>query len=157
MVETAAQAAQAGESLSNVLGIVRDLMPRTHVFAALDTLEFLKRSGRMNRYVAGLGEFLKLKPLLRMHQGIASGDKVRTRERAHERILTWLGDLTPLERVACVHTHVPEVAATLLDRARHLLPGDEDVLSVEVTPVLGAHLGPGTVGFACITAEGTQA
>jgi len=150
LVETAAKAAQAGESLGAILDQVKEQMARTYVFAALDTLEFLKRSGRMNRYVAGIGELIQLKPLLRMHAGDPAADKVRTRERALTKISNWLEDVAPLERLACVHTHVPERAAVLLERVRPLLPSG-DVPSVDVTPVLGAHLGPGAVGFACVS------
>jgi len=151
LVEAAAQAARAGRTMVEIMDQLREQMTRTYVFAALDTLEFLKRSGRMNKYVAGLGELLQLKPLLRMHLGEPIADKVRTTSRAIQRVATWLGEISPVEKVTMVHTHVPERAEAVLEVVRGLLPGGP-VASRDVTPVLGAHLGPGAVGFACVSA-----
>ena len=125
---------------------------RTHVFAGLDTLEFLRRSGRINRVMAGLGSVLQIKPLLKMYDGNPTSERVRTRRRATERLMGLLSDLVPLERVALVHTHAPDRAENLRQRVRHLLPEGE-IPSVDITPVIGAHIGPGAVGFACVAAR----
>jgi fatty acid-binding protein DegV len=79
-------------------------------------------------------------------------ERVRTRERASERLLELLYDLGPLERVAIVHTHALDYAAELRERAAHILPPG-DILAVDITPVIGSHIGPGAVGFACVTKE----
>jgi DegV family protein with EDD domain len=147
----AAKAAVLGKSMDEILAVLDDLASRSHVFAALDTLEFLRRSGRMNWAMATLGSWLQVKPLLRMHDGNPTADRVRTAEAAMKRLVQWLTELVPLERVALVHSHAAERAQELLGRVRNLLPHG-DVMSVEITPVLGAHLGPGAVGFACVTA-----
>jgi DegV family protein with EDD domain len=125
---------------------------RTHVFAVLDTLEYLRRSGRMNRVMATLGSWLHIKPLLKMNDGTATAEKIRTATAAIERLLALLEERLPLERVALVHTHAVEKAQELRRQARHLLPGG-DLLSVDITPVFGTHLGPGAVGFVCVTAS----
>ena len=65
-----------------MLARIEERIQRTHVFAALDTLEYLRRSGRMNGVVAGLGSLLQIKPILHMHRGKAIAERVRTRTRA---------------------------------------------------------------------------
>jgi DegV family protein with EDD domain len=138
--------------MDEIVELLRHQGARTHVFAALDTLEFLRRSGRMNRVLAAVGGWLKMKPLLKMHQGNPTAERVRTTRSATDRLIALLGDCLPLERVALVHTHALDRAEVLRSRAQHLLPAD-GLLSLDITPVLGAHLGPGAVGFACVTAS----
>ena len=153
LVLAAAKAAAAGRSASEIISLLKDQGLRTHVFAALDTLEYLRRSGRLNRAMAAVGSWLRMKPLLRMHDGNPTAEKVRTTEAAIKRLVELLGELVPLERVAVVHTHASDKARTLIERVRHLLP-EGDVLSADITPVFGVHLGPGAVGFACVAARG---
>jgi DegV family protein with EDD domain len=152
LVLTAARAAAEGRSMEEILALLEEQISRTYVFAALDTLEFLKRSGRMNWAVAGLGTLLRIKPLLHMYDGNPTSIKVRTREAALRRVIQLLKDLVPLERVALVHTHAPKEAERLRQRVEALLPPG-DLWSMDITPVIGAHIGPGAVGFACITAQ----
>jgi DegV family protein with EDD domain len=151
-VETAASAAAEGLSMPDILALLDEQIARTHVFAALDTLEYLQRSGRMNAAVAGLGKLLRVKPLLRMHAGNPTAERVRTQERATRRVIQILEEISPLERVALVHTNAPERAQELRLKAEHLLP-DGDLTSADITPVIGANIGPGAVGFACISAN----
>jgi len=152
LVLTAAKAAAMGCSMDEIIALLEEQGSRTHVFAALDTLEFLRRSGRMSRVMAGLGSVLRIKPLLKMYNGEPTAERVRTRDRATKRLISLLSDLAPLEQVALVHTHAPDRAEELRQRVEHLLPEGE-VPSVDITPVIGAHIGPGAVGFACVTAR----
>jgi DegV family protein with EDD domain len=151
LVETAAKLAEAGHSVADILSALTDQIRRTRVFAALDTLEFLKRSGRMNRFLAGIGSLLQLKPILTMREGQPGSEKVRTRERALQRVIEMLREAGALERVAIVHTHAPDGIAELRARAAALLP-EGDILTMDITPVIGAHIGPGAAGFAVISA-----
>lgn len=150
MVERAAELAASGAKMADIKAQLAELGRRIHVFAAIDTLEYLRRSGRMNGVIAGIGSLLQLKPLLKMHQGVAASERVRTLTSAYQRLLALLQDAAPFERVALVHTHSPVRAAEVQQMAAHLLP--DNVLSVDITPVLGAHLGPNAVGFACVSA-----
>jgi DegV family protein with EDD domain len=152
MVEKAAAAAAKGESMGEILERLEELGSRTHVFAVIDTLTYLRRSGRMNGVVAGIGSLLRIKPLLKMHQGEATSERVRTMGAAQKRLIDLLTEIGPVEKAALVHTHSEERAETILRQAAHLLP-DEDIASVDITPVLGAHLGPKAVGFACVSAR----
>lgn len=152
LVEKAAELAQMGLKLSEVIDALNSQIKRTHVFAALDTLEFLKRSGRMNRWVSNIGSLLQIKPILTMHDGLPGNEKVRTREKAMKRVVEMLESIRKIEKVALVHTHAPERIAELKVMAAHLLPKN-DLMLQDITPVIGAHIGPGAAGFAVIAAE----
>ena len=127
-------------------------MPRTFVFAALDTLEYLRRSGRMHVAVARFGEILRLKPLLHMNQGKPVAHRVRTTRRAMERLFSWLDSYSPISQLAIVHAGVEARAESLREQVRKYLPNAEISIQ-QITPVLGSHLGVGALGFALITQE----
>lgn len=152
LVERAAQVAAEGKTMAEILEILEDQIARTHVFAALDTLEFLRRSGRMNGAVAGIGSLLQIKPLLKMYEGDPTSERVRTSNGASRRLLELLDEKKPFERIALVHTHADEKARALLKKVKAKLPEGE-VPSVDITPVIGAHIGPGAVGFTVISAK----
>lgn len=151
MVEEAAKMAANGKTVEEILHVLNQQVKRTHVFAALDTLEFLKRSGRMNRYITGLGTFLQLKPILTMFDGKPGTERVRTRARATKRVVEMLAGLGKTERVAFLHTNAAERVAELKELAAPFLPAG-DVPVADITPVIGAHIGPGAYGFAVVTA-----
>lgn len=150
LVETAAKLAQAGATVSNILVALNEQIKRTHVFAALDTLQFLRRSGRMNAVVSAIGELLQIKPFLKMYDGKASAEKVRTRSHAMKRLVELLREFGPYEKVALLHSVATDRAKTLLDEVRDLLPEGE-IWFEQINPVLGAHIGPGVIGFACVS------
>jgi DegV family protein with EDD domain len=152
LVLTAAEMAVAGKTVPEIMTALRSQIERTHVFAALDTLEFLKRSGRMNKYVADFASLLQIKPILSMYNGTAVTEKVRTRDRAVKRVLEMLDSFGQLEKIAIVHTHATmdhlsefkKIAASHLPRV--------DIMIEDITPVIGAHIGPGAIGFAIVRA-----
>lgn len=152
LVEKAAELASKGLRLKEILEALNSQIKRSHVFAALDTLEFLKRSGRMNRWVSNIGSLLQIKPILTMHDGLPGNEKVRTRDKALKRVVEMLEAVGRIERVALVHTNAPERIAELRKMAAHLLPSG-DILTEDITPVIGAHIGPGASGFAVVAAE----
>jgi DegV family protein with EDD domain len=125
-------------------------MYRTFVTARLDTLEYLRRSGRMNAFVAGLGSLLQLKPILTMKDGLPGSERVRTIKRAEARLVEMLEKRQPIERFALLHTNAPENAEAFRTQATHLIPFHE-IYSMDITPVIGAHIGPGAVGYAVIS------
>lgn len=150
IVEEAARAAREGCSLAEIVARVNALIPRVRVFAALDTMEFLKRSGRVSSIVAGLGGLLQVKPILKMHDGKPDSDRVRTRSRAIGQLVNLLSQCSPLERVAMVHTHAFAPAEEVRQLIEPMLPA-KDIWSLDITPVIGTHIGPGAVGFACVS------
>jgi DegV family protein with EDD domain len=152
-VLAAARAAAEGCTMDEIVALLEDQAARTYCFAALDTVEFLRRSGRLTRFQSSLASVLRIKPLLKMNSGEFDMERVRTRKAALARVIELLGELGPLEELALVHTHAPEGAAALGREARYLVPGGEISLSAEVTPVIGTHIGPGAVGFVAIKAR----
>ena len=152
-VVAAAKAAAEGRSVAEIVALLENQASRTYCFAALDTVEFLRRSGRLTRFQWGLASVLQIKPLLKMNDGEFDMERVRTRKAALARVLELLEGLGPLENLALVHTHAPEEAEALGRRASHLFPEGVSSLSAEVTPVIGAHIGPGVVGFIAIQAR----
>jgi DegV family protein with EDD domain len=151
-VEKAAQAANAGRSISDILAQLEAQIARTHVLAALDTLEYVRRGGRMNGAITALGNLLQIKPILKMYQGEPTAERVRTRTHAVKRLKELLAECAPFERVALVHTGAEVQARALLEELRGGLPGGE-VWIQEINPVLGVHIGPGVIGFACISSQ----
>jgi DegV family protein with EDD domain len=150
LVKTAAEMAQAGKTLKEILTALEDQIKRTHVWAALDTLKFLRRSGRMNAAISTIGEIIQLKPILTMYDGISKAERVRTKKKAIEMLVKKLREYSPFEQIAFLHSEALEQAQALRDQVRDLLP-DKEIIFEVVTPVLGAHIGPGVVGFACIS------
>jgi len=153
LVEKAAELAQAGTSVDEIISMLKNTMPRTYVFAALKTLEYLHRSGRMNYAIAKFGEFLQIKPLLHMNMGNATAHRTRTQNRSMAHLFTWLSENAPYEKLAVLHAGVEQEAQSLLQQARSFFPENADIPIVQITPVLGAHLGVGALGFACISKE----
>ena len=149
---TAARAAAEGLTREDILLRLESQILRTRLAAALNTMEFLRRSGRVNNLVAGLGSILQIKPLLKMYNGEPGSERVRTRGKAIRRLVELLEDAAPVEQVALLHTNAAGEAEALRQAIAHLLPGG-DILSVNVTPVIGAHIGPGAVGFVSISTK----
>jgi len=149
-VLAAAQAAAAGRSIQEIIAMLEEQITRTHTFAALDTLEFLRRSGRMNFALAFLGSLLHIKPFLKMYNGNPTAERIRTRGKAMKRLIELVQEAAPLEKVALLHSRAVDRATDLKKQVQHLLPAGEIILG-EINPVLGAHLGPGVVGFSVIS------
>jgi DegV family protein with EDD domain len=150
IVKLAAEIAIKGGTVDKIKAAINHLIPRTHVFAALDTLEYLRRSGRMNGAVAGIGSLLQVKPILKMNNGEPTSERVRTQERAIARVVELLKNLLPIEQIALVHTHAEHKARKLLEASKQYL-SQKDIPTIDITPVIGVHLGPGAVGFACVS------
>lgn len=149
-VETAARMAREGKSMPEIISALDDLAARTFVTARLNTLEFLRRSGRMNSFMAGLGSLLQVKPLLTMKNGHPGSERVRTVARANARLVELLKSYQPIERFALLHTHAAEEAEAFRAQVASLLP-DGVFPSMDITPIIGAHIGPGAVGFAIVS------
>ena len=152
IVEKAAQMAELGHKAEEIIESLHELMERTYVFASLKTLEYLRRGGRMHFALARLGEILQIKPLLHMNQGKPTAHRARTQSRATERLMDWLKEYAPYEKLAVVHAGVQAEAEAMRERVKDFLP-DGDIPIVQITPVLGSHLGIGALGFACVSLQ----
>lgn len=156
LVLAAAKAALEGLKITEIKRKILELTKRTYTVAAIDTLEYLKRGGRMSIAVAQLGTLLKIKPILKMNRGDPTAERVRTSRRAMERLVELLQMLSPLQELHYVHTNSPAQLKDFKEKTTKLIPENSNPLTVSVTPVLGVHLGPGAVGFSCIACEGFE-
>jgi DegV family protein with EDD domain len=151
---SAARAAKRGASLEECKKIAETVREHTDVFFAVDTLEFLHRGGRIGGASRFLGTALNLKPILQLQEGkIEAIERVRTSKRAHERLLelldTGVNGQEPINLMGVVSAAAEESAAYLHDEIKKRFQPDE-VLLANLSPVLGTHTGPGTVGVAYI-------
>ncbi|MBI9046957.1 MAG: DegV family protein [Anaerolineaceae bacterium] len=149
-VEEAARMAMQGKSLEDISKSMIDLAKRTFVAARLNTLDYLRRSGRMNAVMTGIGTLLQLKPILTMKNGQPGSERVRTNLRAENRLVEMLETYQPIERFALLHTNAAAKAEDFRKRITHLIPKTPSY-SMDITPVIGSHIGPGASGFAIVT------
>jgi len=152
---SAAKEALAGRAMKEIVAFLNERVERTYVLGVLDTLEYLRRSGRVSWAEFGIGTILRIKPLLYVHMGrVEMPERVRTSRRALERLLELAAGLGPLDDLALLHTHASddEIGA-FREKTAFLNPGESAPLAVELTPAIGAHLGPGGLGIACVTAR----
>jgi DegV family protein with EDD domain len=123
------------------------------VFAALDTLDNLRRSGRVPAVMTLVGSLLNIKPLIELADGeVKRAGSVRTTGQADERMLDLLLQNRELERLAILHTGAEPRARKflniLMQQASQSVP--RDILMVNVTTVIGTHVGPNGLGFAAV-------
>jgi DegV family protein with EDD domain len=153
-VLTAARAAEAGKNLSECQQLAEKARDQTGVMFVVETLEYLRRGGRIGGAQAMLGTILNVKPLLEMQDGkIEAVEKIRTKRKALNRMLDLLEEKiagrSPI-RLAIVHANVETEARAFLETARQRFHPEEILLS-PLSPVIGTHAGPGTVALAYIT------
>jgi len=151
MATVTAEAARDGASLEELLGLVDDLRRRIHLFAIINDLDNLRRSGRVNQLVARLGNLLRIKPILHVHQGeVLLQERVRSWGRAQQRLIEITRSMAPFERVTLAHIQRLEAAQALGQALGDLLPPHASTLEAGVT--IGIHVGVGAVGIAFIRA-----
>ena len=151
--QVVAAAEEAEFGLKSALAAVTSTRKRLQVYAALDTMEYLKRSGRVPGTIAALGGLLSIKPMIELADGeVKPIGAVRTTKQANERILKLLLEMGELQRLAILHTNAEPRARNLLNemmsQARQSVP--RDIIFVNVTAVIGTHIGPNGLGFAVV-------
>jgi DegV family protein with EDD domain len=152
-VLAAVEAAMGGLGLEGILDAIRSVRKRLQVVAALDTMEYLRRSGRVPATVAALGGLLHVKPVVELLEGeVKPLGAVRTTRQGNARILQALQALGPLERLAILHTNAEARARglihDLMETVSQSIP--REILMVNVTTVIGTHVGPNGLGFAAV-------
>jgi fatty acid kinase fatty acid binding subunit len=156
-VQGARRAAQ-GATLDEIAAMAEDMAGRTKIFATLDTLEYLKRGGRIGAAQALLGSILSIKPCIEVVDGkVEPGPKQRTRSRSLQWLADQVGALSSgkaggVENLAVLHGDAPDVD-TLLGLLSPHFPRDQIVVG-QLGAVVGAHTGPRTIGVAFQTASG---
>jgi DegV family protein with EDD domain len=147
----AAEEAREGRSLEEITADLLDELARTRILAVLDTLEYVKRGGRIGAAGALLGNILSFKPIISLKKGEVIGlERPRTRSKAYERVAQLLKEMGPLESVVIAEAS-EEVGLQLRQALQAVYPGE--IATYKLGAVLGTHTGPGTAAISVITAK----
>jgi DegV family protein with EDD domain len=147
VVIAAATASAEGADGPDTLAAAERCREELQMWFAIDTLEYLRKGGRIGAAQAWLGSALQIKPILTLGEEITPVERVRTRRRAFERMVDYARQLRDSGADGWVVQHIqdPETAQRLVEQGRELF-GNDPVFVSEVGPVIGAHVGPGMIG-----------
>jgi DegV family protein with EDD domain len=147
MVLAAAKAAAGGASAPEIAESVREARKELKIWFAIDTLEFLRRGGRIGAASAWIGSTLKVKPILTVENEMTPVERVRTSTRAFERMVDYARQRheSGADAWSAQHIAAPDQCARLVERCREIF-GCEPTIVSEIGPVLAAHTGPGLLG-----------
>jgi DegV family protein with EDD domain len=154
MAVAAANAVRNGGGLAEALAAARALRDDFRVLMALDTLEYLRRGGRIGAARAWIGATLKVKPLLAIEGEMQPVERVRTTSRAFERLVDHMHQRhdSGCDAFAVQHVQAPDMAERLAAAGREIYARDPELIS-EIGPVIGTHTGPGLFGCAGLRTE----
>jgi DegV family protein with EDD domain len=146
-----AAVARADGDMSAVAARVREARKALKIWFCVDTLEYLRRGGRVGKAQAWLGGTLRIKPILSLEYEITPVERVRTAKRAFERMVGYAQELHSSGSDGWVVQHIQahDQAERLIDRCREIF-GSEPVFTSEVGPVIGTYTGPGLIGVGAI-------
>jgi DegV family protein with EDD domain len=143
IVIEAAKAAQAGASLQEVLESIEHNSKRVGIKAAFDTLEYLRRGGRIGKAQAFLGSTLKINPIVTLRNGLVEpAERARSRNKAIDLLYNFVAGYKKIEGLAVEAAACPEDADRLVEKLGAIYPKDKIIRS-RTTPVIGTHTGPG--------------
>jgi DegV family protein with EDD domain len=147
----ATAAARAGADKDMVAARVREARKALRIWFCLDTLEYLRRGGRVGKAQAWIGGTLRIKPILSLEYEIVPVERVRTAGRAFERMVAYAQELhdSGADGWVVQHIQAPEQAQRLIERCREIFDS-EPVFTSEVGPVIGTYTGPGLIGVGAV-------
>jgi DegV family protein with EDD domain len=149
----AARVAREGGNIDQVKAAVDSTIRRLHIYFMVDTLEYLRRGGRIGRGRAFLGAVLRVKPLLSLRDGeVHPEERVRTKTHAMERLFQIVTSYPNIEEMAIGYSTNPQDAYDFQQRLQAVLP-QVSILVTRVGPVIGAHAGPGVLGLGVLERE----
>ena len=146
----AAQVAMAGGDIAEAIDTVRKMIPRVHLYVTVDTLYFLAKGGRVPKVAVWASSILSIKPILQISNGqVTPVERVRTKPRAMNRLLQIMKEKAGQKpvHVNLMHAGIPNEAEEFRDRISEKFDCAELYIT-EFSPVMGAHTGPGLIGFA---------
>jgi DegV family protein with EDD domain len=150
-VLAAAEAVRRGLSLEKVLEHITDVRRRIKLIAMIDTMDYMRRSGRVSWATAGIGTLLQIKPFVEIKDGVVRRlGETRTRRKGIERLIEMIKKLGPLDRLAILHTNAEADARNILERLEAERTGTSPVV-VNITTIIGTHVGPNGLGVAAVT------
>lgn len=145
IVIAAAKLANMGKGLDEVVAEAKRAIATTHLLGLLDTLEYVRKGGRIGMAKALLGSILNVKPLLTLHDGeTAPAGQVRSRSKGIDRLFDFVKSTTNIEELAVVYNTTPEEAQALVKRLGSIFDKKRIYLAT-VGPMLGVHMGPGAL------------
>jgi DegV family protein with EDD domain len=143
IVMKAAKAAQGGASLDEVIEVARRNIPRAEFLATFDTLEYLKRGGRIGKAQAFLGSILRVHPLITLRDGVIEpAGRTRSRAKAIDRLCEFAMSYSHIQEIAIEEATTPDEAERIAERLSVKFP-KERIYRSKPSPVIGAHTGPG--------------
>jgi DegV family protein with EDD domain len=147
----ATEEVQQGKSLAEIKEHLLDRCKRTRILAALDTLEYVKRGGRIGLARALLGNMLSVKPIISLKEGeVVPVEQPRTRSKAYARIAQLISEMGALEQLTIAESN-EEVGAQLAEAVKNVYSGK--INHYKLGGVLGTHTGPGTVAVSAVVVE----
>ena len=149
LVKAAAEAANAGEPLDDIVRLVRGMIPHVYLVFYVETMEYLERNGRIGKAQAILGSMLNIKPILFMEDGdIIPLEKVRTTDKAIEKLFEFVAEFDNLEQTAIIqcNRHPNKDARTLQQRLVQSFP-NQDFPIIQYGPDLATRIGPNALGI----------
>ncbi len=153
LVTAAAEAAQRGASLDEVVKLARGMIPKIYLGFFVETLDYLARGGRIGKAQAILGGMLNIKPLLILEEGkIVALEKVRTRAKAIEKLVEFITEFARIEKMIVLHSTTLDDVKLLIEQVELLMPG-LDISIDTYGPVVATHVGPDALGV--MVYEGT--
>ena len=153
LVIAAAKMAQSGANLEQIAQSVRRAIPRAHVRMTFDTLEYLRRGGRVGKAQAFLGGLLKVNPVLGIKDGAAFPiARCRNRAQAMDFLVDFVKGFSRIEAVAIEDATTPEELELLAHRLKDVVPAESTYRS-KVSPVVGTHVGPHVLAVSVLEAE----
>jgi len=145
IVIAAAEMAEAGESMDKIVEAVKQAMPKTSLLFLLDTLEYLRRGGRIGRAKALLGSVLNVKPMLTVKDGVLEpAGQVRTRAKGMDKLFEYAKNAGDIKDLAIVYNTTPDEAQALAERIGSVFDR-EKIRMARLGPGLGTHGGPGAM------------
>jgi len=148
----AAEKAASGLSAEQVVAEVDGRLHKVNLYVVLETLEYLKRGGRISPARAAIGSVLSVKPIITLEDGVVeTADRPRTRGRARERLLELLVAMKP-ERVAILHAQAPDIEAFATELAAATGVARDKMTINLIGPSVGPHVGPGAYGAITMSA-----
>jgi DegV family protein with EDD domain len=152
-VLAAAEAVEKGANLDKAREVATSKFARTHTFFIVDTLEYLRRGGRIGHAQEMLGSVLRLKPLLSLQNGeVVSIGRVRTKARVLADLLGRAAELKPIAQMITVHATTPHEIEYLIERLHNIAP-QAPIVAGRIGSVIGVHAGPGMLAFAGVRAN----
>lgn len=146
VVIAAARAVKEGASYEETQSVARQALGQVQLFALLDTLEFLRKGGRIGKVRGFIGSLLHVRPIITITDGVVQSMlSVRSRDQGIRYMLTHAEERSPLIQAAVFHSTTPDEAEEVADQLRPMVP-DGNVIIGRIGPVIGTDVGPGTVG-----------